>query len=538
MNDYPGLILAENENRLLASIHPVASPPPLDVDALRALLADAGYAHWFQTAEALPQLCEAYNAGSTLIDQPVAERRDAVCNVEVSPDAMQAWINVVPARGGKPLDVDAVLLSLDASGVSFGVDQAAVHAACAASTQDQPGAARIVVASGQPAQNGEDARFELLVADVRDRSPQVDANGFIDFRDLGAIPSVAAEQPLMRRIPATTGSVGRTVRLDVIEPVPGRDEPFAANLVGAHVAADDGNLLRATFSGQPVRCNNGVNVEQVLRFRNINMATGNVSFDGTVNIDDEVLPGMKVHATGDIVVGGVVDGAELSAGGDIRVAGGIIAKAHVRAGGAVSARFVENSQVFAGTTIAINDTALQSDLQADNQIIVGVKSPQRGRLAGGSARATMLIRTPVLGSKTGGVTQLLIGVNPVLDARYQQLLKDIDKLREDESKLEKVVKHLSTHGDKTGMLDRAKSSWQQALQAWVKHLPEKEALERELALTAGARVEIGTAVEGAVDLCFGKKLVRLRREYATGSFSNDGEHVVFTDPQGRATAAG
>ena len=538
MIDYPGLILAENDNRLLASIHPVASPPPLDVEALRALLAEAGYAHWFQTAEALPQLCEAYNSGRPLIDQSIAERRDAVCTIEVSPDAMQAWINVVPARGGKPLDDDTVLLALDAAGVSFGVDQAAVHAACALSVQDHSSAERIVVATGQPALNGEDARFELLVADVRDRSPQVDAHGFIDFRDLGAIPSVSAEQPLMRRMPATTGSVGRTVRLDVIEPVPGRDEPFAANLVGAYVAADDANLLRATFSGQPVRCQNGVNVEQVLRFRNINMATGNVSFDGTVNIDDEVLPGMKVHATGDIVVGGVVDGAELHAGGDIRVAGGIIAKAHVRAGGAVSARFVESSQIIAGTTIAINDTALQSDLQADNQIIVGIKSPQRGRLAGGSARATMLIRTPLLGSKTGGVTQLLIGINPVLDARYQQLLKDVDKVREEESKLEKVVKHLTTHGDKTGMLERAKSSWQQALQAWVKRLPEKEALEQELALTAGARVEVGSAVEGAVDLNFGKKLIRLRHEYASGSFSNDGDHIVFTDTQGHATVAG
>ena len=36
------------------------------------------------------------------------------------------------------------------------------------------------------------------------------------------------------------------------------------------------------------------------------MATGNIAFDGTVNIEGEVLPGMKVHASGDIVVTGVV----------------------------------------------------------------------------------------------------------------------------------------------------------------------------------------------------------------------------------------
>lgn len=109
--------------------------------------------------------------------------------------------------------------------------------------------------------------------------------------------------------------------------------------------------------------------------REVNMATGNISFDGTVNVEGEVLPGMKVHATGDIVVGSVVDGAHLDAGGDIHVGGGIIAKSHVRVK-AVSARFVEGSQVFAGTAIAIDDTVLQSDLQANNQIVVGLKSPR------------------------------------------------------------------------------------------------------------------------------------------------------------------
>ena len=91
----------------------------------------------------------------------------------------------------------------------------------------------------------------------------------------------------------------------------------------------------------------------------------------------------------------------------------------------MSARFVEGSQVLAGTTIVIEDTALQGDLQANNQIIVGIKSPERGRLAGGSARAMMLIRAPLLGSSTSGVTSLSLGVNPVLEAQYQDILHKV-----------------------------------------------------------------------------------------------------------------
>jgi uncharacterized protein (DUF342 family) len=536
MTDYPGLVFSENENSLVASIRPTSERPQLDLSTLRDLLSTAGYAKWLLSEEALLTLIKACNSPDSELDLPIGERNDASFTLEISPDSMQASISVIPAHGGKALDSDELYLALDAAGVIFGVDQAAVNSVCAASAATA--VEHVVIARGLPAENGQGARFELLVPEARDRSPQLDENGLIDFHDLGEIPSVTADQPLMRRIPPTSGTIGRTVRLEIIEPVPGSNESFAANLLGACADKDDANLLRALFNGQPVRSANGVSVEPILNFRNVNMATGNISFDGTINIEGEVLPGMKVHATGDIIVGGVVDGAELKADGDIRVGGGIIAKSQVQAGGSVSARFVENSQILAGTTIAINDTALQSDLQANNQIVVGIKSPQRGRLAGGSARAMMLIKAPILGSPTGTVTSLLLGVNPVLDARYQQLQKKIEKQKEDESNLEKLVKHLSTHGDKSGTLERAKASWQESLQGWAKLLPERDALEKELALTASARIEVGVSVDGPVDMTFCKKALRLRRNYESGSFSMVGDRVLFTDRSGNVKPAG
>jgi len=532
MTEFPGLSFAENETHLVGIIGQSLDRPALDAGALQLLLEASGYAAWAVPDEQSLMLISRYNDGVTAQEIPLVERCDAVFALEVATDAMQAWVDVTPARGGKALDPDAILMALGEAGVTFGIDQAAVAAAGAA-----PSAQRFLIASGEAPTNGEDAGFELLVADARDRAPQVNENGLIDFRELGAIPTVSAEQPLMRRIPPTTGSIGRNVRGEVIEPVPGRDAAFADHLIGAYVDKEDTNLLRAVFAGQPVRCGNAVNVEQVLRLRNVNMASGNISFDGTITIEGEVLPGMKVRATGDIVVGDVVDGAELEAGGDIRVTGGIIAKARVRAGGSVSARFVEGAQVCAGTTISIDDTALQSELQANNQIIVGLKSPQRGRLAGGAARAMLLIKTPILGSPTGGVTSLLLGVNPVLEAEYQTLLQKIAKQREEENNLEKLVKHLSAHGDKAGMLERAKYSWQEAIKAWARLLPERDELERQLAHIARAQIEVGVSVAGAVDVTFGKKVARLRKSYDKGTFAVVEERVLFTDDAGNVMSA-
>ncbi len=332
----------------------------------------------------------------------------------------------------------------------------------------------------------------------------------------------------MRRIPATNGLASCNVRGETLDPVPGRNEGFARNLVGAYVSNDDTNLLLATFNGQPVRCGNGVSVEQVLRVGDVNVASGNINFDGTVHIDGEVLPGMKVHATGDIVVAGVVDAGELEAGGDIHVGGGIIAQAKVRAGASVEARFVENAHVYAGTTITIEDMALQSDLQAINQIAVGTKSRGRGRLVGGSARAMLLIHAPIIGATTGGVTALQLGVNPVLETRYQALLAKIEKQKEEEANLEKLLKYLTGHGDKGGMLERAKASWQHAVQAWGGLLEERDGLEKELALMAGARLVVGVGVGGPLDITFGKKKMHVAQIFEAGVFLLEGEQIVFS----------
>ena len=375
-----------------------------------------------------------------------------------------------------------------------------------------------------------------MVSDARDRSPQVNDKGLIDFRELVEIPTVAADQPLMRRIPATTGKAGRNVRGEEIKAEPGDNATFSEHLLGAYIDKDDPNLLRAVFSGQPVSSATGVTIEHVLHLRNVNMATGNIAFDGTVHVDGEILPGMKVSATGDIIVGDVVDGAVLEAGGDIRVGGGIIAKANLRAAGSVTVRFIENSHVYAGTTLTIEDASLQADLQANNQILVGHKNPH-GKLAGGSARAMLLIQTPVLGSSTGGITQLVLGVNPVLDAQYHELLQLIEKRKEEEDKLDKLLKHLVKQGDKSGMLERVNASRQEAVKAWGKLLIERGELEKKLALIAEARVEVGDSVSGAIDMIFGKKVVHLRRSYGAGVFTLQGERVEFTDPSGNAMPA-
>lgn len=531
VHELTGIAFFERDGELVARCDAADARPTLEFETLRRGLGAAGYGHWALQTEAMLSLAKRWHSETGEIELVLGRREDASCKIEVAADGACAWLELAPAHGGAALAPATVLQALNDAGVVHGIDMAALQSACEAGT-----AVRVVVATATAPQKGEDTRFELLVADTRDRTPKVDESGLIDYHELGDIPTVKAGQALMRRHPPTPGVAGCNVRGAPMAAIPGHDEAFAPDLVGACIADDDPDLLRAQCSGQPVHKQNAVMVEQVLRMKGVSIATGNINFDGTVEVNGDVQPGMKVHATGDIIVKGLVEGGELEAGGSISVSGGVIARAVLRAAQTASARFVENSSIHAGTTIAITDMAAHSDLQALNEVIVGAQSGQRGRLVGGMTRAMMRVRTPQLGAAAGGLTKVQVGVNPALENRHRELVALAEKQKAEEDKLGKVFQHLNKHGDPRGIRDRVQAAWKQSLDVWGKSIAEKSELEQQLALTAAACIEVGTGVAGEVDIVFGKLGRRVRRSFGAGAFSltTDGK-VVFTDGGGHAT---
>jgi uncharacterized protein (DUF342 family) len=496
-----------------------------DLPTLTSLLDERGYARWAHQIEGLHALGLSWSLGGDAFEQAVACREDAHLTVEVAPDGLTAWLSLNAARGGLAPEADDVAHQLVQAGVVYGVDPAALQLVCQSEAD-----VRVVAARGEAAVNGEDTRFELLVNDVRVREPKVDARGLIDYHELGDIPGVQAGQALMRRHPPKPGQRGRDVRATTLHPRPGKDEPFDRPFSGVDVAADDANLLVATQAGQPVHTRCGVVVEQLLVVRGVNMASGNIRFVGSVEVAGDVSVGMTVQASGDIVVKGLVEGAHLDAGGSVRVVGGVIAHATVRAVQSVSVRFVENSALHAGTTIAVETIALHSNLEALNQVLVGVAQGQRGRLIGGSTRATMLVRAHTLGKSTGGLTRVYVGVNAAMLARYEALDKDIVHKHEEADKLEKLIQQLQRQGDPKSLLDKVRAAWQQALKAWARHLEERAELDHEVARAQGAHIETLAGLGGDVDISFGTLTKQLRSGYGAGAFCLDEQGRVVYSP--------
>ena len=530
--DLPDISIVETDGQIFLRGQPNPARGPVDEACLRALLAEfvaAGCALDNRSIAIAVQHC---NDKSEPFAIQVGRRSDAHIRVRIAKDDMVAEISIAPAFGGKAASVGDIIQALTEAGVLFGIDDTAMLLAC-----DLGACSDMPIAKGSQPQDGNDASFEELIPRTADRSPKVDESGLIDYREHGAIEVVTMGMPLMRRHPATIGNPGRTVRGRTLPAKPGRDEPFAPQLPGAQCDSNDSNLLVAAQTGQPVRVKCGVTVEPVLQVAEVNMATGNIHFEGSVQVKGDVVAGMTVQASGDIVVAGMVDGGILDAGGDIRIVGGVIAHSKLRASGAVNAKFAQGVQIHAGTVLALADMAMDCELTSLNQILIGADNPGKARLLGGSATAMMLLSVPLLGSSKGAVTRVSVGSNSELTARYVALEKRITQEKEAEEALEKIIKQVTMAKDPKGMLPRIQASRQHAIQVWGQSLAEKKELEAQIAFALTAKVVVGAAVDGAVDLSFGGHAARLRKEYPSGTFTWDlAEMVVsFTDSMGRVT---
>lgn len=500
---------------LIASATPDPAARPIDEAWLRARLTELGYGALRYLPMAATQLLAGYNSGAAVTVR-LAEVVDASLQVALAPDGLEAQLHIQPAQGGAPATREQVLAALAELGVREGILDGAIDAALAAG-----GARGAVVARGRPPVHGRDGWFESLVPEVRSRVPRVDETGHTDYRDLGEILVVHPGDALMRRHPPTEGSYGMNLRGEALPATPGKDAMFAASLAGAAPAPDDPDLLRAAIAGQPVAVPGGMIVEPVFKANQVDTASGNIDFDGSVTIKGDVAAGMTVRATGDIEVGGVVERATLEAGGGIVVKGGVIGdlghkgggEARIHCGGSFSAAYAQQATVEAGDSIFIDDMAMQCALTAINHVRVGNK--KRGHVIGGTVRATLSITAKVIGSPNRVRTHLEIGVNPLM---HKQLLAKATERDGKETQLLEVSKLMAFAQANPGklrpeMIEKARAT-AAALSAGIAALrEEQELLTKKIDLSQQARVVVEQALHEGVEVLMGNQRYRVVGEH-------------------------
>lgn len=392
----------------------------------------------------VPKLVEGFDIVeekvSDLVDQAVSSGEEAF-KIDITEDKMTARITFYPSD--QLVDVDMVERRLLARGVKFGIDFPTIEAIISMPEYNVP----IVIASGTPAVDGVPAIIEYHFMTEKDNRPEIDAEGNVNYHKLNMIANVKKGQLLAVLRQATMGEDGVNLYGDILPP----KKPKTIKLkYGKNTVINEARTeLYAACDGLVKIENEKVVVNDVFDVPgNVGVGTGDVEFEGTIIIHGNVQPGFSIRAKGDIEVIGVVEGAEIYSGGNIILHKGVQGRgdSKVEAVGYVQAKYIENAYVVSGGDVH-SEAILHSKVICKGSITVEGK---KGMISGGTVQAGEYVKSKILGSNMGTVTNVEVGIDPIMLSEYGELKKEIPKMENETTKLEQVITLLNKRKEMAG----------------------------------------------------------------------------------------
>lgn len=446
------------KGEVVASFTPTENAEPITVDTIHNIMAEKHYDKFAINKEAIDTFVENCQKATEPIKALIALRKDGEFTLTMSEDKMQLALTLVPPKGGHPKAVE-VIKAIQQMGVKHGLKHDELREAIRKGECENQ-----LVAEGTWPVLGNPVEFRNYLEELEQKLSEVDEDAFIKYSDLGHLLLVKPGDKLMRRIPPVPGKDGVDLMGNMVPTRPLVNANFNASCSGTKFDENDPDLLLAAISGQPKLISNGVKVNNVIEIENIDLSTGNVDFEGTIHIAGDVKSGMKLHATGDIFINGMIEAAEVIAGGDISVKGGIIGSAETQSNntpqtevnlnpnvkaaivsqhGSVQAMFAQNMSISARKAILITGNCTQCDMRAGEEIIVGKeKSLKNGQIIGGMAQAMKLVKAVSIGSHSAGATKLILGDDPTWGDKVYEKEKEISAKTDEFEMKVKLLNHL------------------------------------------------------------------------------------------------
>ncbi len=292
-----------------------------------------------------------------------------------------------------------------------------------------------LLAEGQEPINGEGARFEYL-QNEQEEQQKPDDNERVDFYQ-SKILTVAEGEAIGTLIPEKPPQNGADVFGQAISAKKAKD----SIILGENVQlADDGQTITATTAGKVHVNRRNVSVVEVVEIKeDVDFSTGNIKAPNDVLINGTVREAFNVESDKSITVRGTIEAADVKAGTDIIVNGGIISEfdRRVEAQGEVFSKFCEHAYVYAESDINIEREVMNCQLHTNSYLRV-----PNGALIGGYSYAREGGVVKELGNEANVKTEIAIGLDPQVFAECRRIDENICKKRETVEKIRQKVQPL------------------------------------------------------------------------------------------------
>lgn len=360
---------------------------------------------------------------------------DAAAHASVSSDQLEAYINLEPpSNGGEPVTMELMTAALEKSGINYNIDTKRLEELIKLPFYGED----ILIATGEMPENGTDGTISFTFeTDTSKLKPKENADGSVDFHDLGIVQNVTKGHVLAIITPPTEGKPGMSVRGKDLNQKKGKPVP---SYVGKNTELnEDGTQILSKIDGQISFDGRKVSVQETYYIRgDVDNSTGDVKVQSSLDVSGIVLPGFKVEAGKNICVKGTVENAEVRAGGNIELMSGITGS-ELYCEGDLTCRFIESCNVFVKGEITA-EYILNSNIKCGKSIkTVG----RRAKIIGGNCLAGHNIVTTTIGSIANVKTRLELGTDHTVIQRQQELMQKVPDLETSINKLKPLLSLLT-----------------------------------------------------------------------------------------------
>lgn len=456
----------------------------------------------------------------TVLDKEVFAVNEKL-DIKVSEDKKEAVVRFyAPSNIGRILSKEEIIKELNNGKIVFGIDEKVIQN----HLFNPKYCHSYVIARGIDPVEGADAYIVYhFDKDIKSK-PKVHEDGTVDFHQLENINHVKKGQILATLIPEDTGVPGKDVFGNEIRPkkVIRTILRFGKNIE----LAQDGLTITSQIDGHVTLEGDRVFVNNVYEVpTDVNTSTGDIDYDGNIIIRGSVRTGFKVRATGNIDVMGVVEAAELHAGGNITIRSGIqgMGKGMLIAKGDVVTNFIESAIVVAEGNINA-DSVLHSRISAKGVVKILGKN---GSIIGGHTRSASLIEAKTIGTSMGTNTIIEVGTDPHVKDRLNQLNKIINEKQIELDKLNQLKKLLEFKKE-NGTLDRMKkdllfksiNNISTIKEELAHYSNESEELMSKLQINKSAAIKINGEIYPSVKLSISEDFILINEKFHYCQFKN------------------
>lgn len=486
---------------------PVAISEVMDYLALKDILYDKNTFYKYVQASAEKEVVVLLEKRTTMTERECYK-------FTLTPDNMQAYVRFyAPSVGGGEMTADELIKDLEIRGIKYGILRDEIKM-CFAKKREY--CKDILVAQGLEPIHGKDACIEYYFNTDRKAKPALKEDGSVDFFQLNVVQHCNKGDVLAKLIPEDKGRYGMSLLGARIKP---RDVKKAVLKYGNNIEiSEDNTTLTAMVDGHVELVEGSVFVSDVLTVENVDNATGNIDYEGSVQVNGNVCTNFQVKAKGNIEVKGVVEGAVLEAGENIIIARGMngMGKGTLKAGGNIVAKFLQNVNAKADGYVA-SESILHSTIMAGTEVNVDGK---KGFITGGRVTAANSINVKTLGSPMGGETIVEVGSDPGLSVRLQELMNKVEEENNAIQSIQqillsakqKMAKGIKFTPEQLKYVQTMAASNQQKAELVTNYIEEIEKIQSQMKGKDGACVVVRASVYPGTKICIGDVSMVVQKE--------------------------